>query len=78
MKALLLTLLSLSLSGALLGILLLAVRRIAGGRLPRAFWYYAWLLMLLRLVVPLGYGIHLPQPALTAKKPRKGGDLRQI
>ena len=66
MKALLLTLLSLSLSGALLGILLLAVRRIAGGRLPRAFWYYAWLLVLLRLVVPLGYGIHLPQPARPA------------
>lgn len=63
MKEFLLTLLSLSLSGALLGILLLVIRRIVGGRLPRAFWYYAWLLVLLRLVVPLGYGLHLPQPA---------------
>lgn len=61
MKELLLTLLSLSLSGSLLGVILLAARRLAGGRLPKAFWYYAWLLVLLRLVVPLGYGIHLPE-----------------
>lgn len=63
MKEFLLTLLSLSLSGVLLGVLLLVIQRIMGGRLPRAFWYYAWLLVLLRLVVPLGYGLHLPQPA---------------
>ena len=61
MKALLLTLLALSLSGTLLGVILLAARRLTGGRLPRAFWYYAWLLVLLRLMVPLGYGIHLPE-----------------
>lgn len=61
MKALLLTLLALSLSGTLLGMILLAARRLTGGRLPRAFWYYAWLLVLLRLMVPLGYGIHLPE-----------------
>ena len=66
MKEFLLTLLSLSLSGVLLGVLLLVIQRIMGGRLPRAFWYYAWLLVLLRLVVPLGYGIHLPQPARPA------------
>lgn len=61
MKALLLTLLALSLSGTLLGMILLAARRLTGWRLPRAFWYYAWLLVLLRLMVPLGYGIHLPE-----------------
>ena len=60
MKEFLLTLLSLSLSGVLLGVLLLVIQRIMGGRLPRAFWYYTWLLVLLRLVVPLGYGLHLP------------------
>lgn len=66
MKAFLLTLTTLSLSGSLLAVILLAVRRAAGGRLPKAFWYYAWLLVLLRLMVPLGYGIHPPEPALSA------------
>lgn len=72
MKEFLLTLLALSLSGSILALLLLAVRRILGERLPRAFWYYAWLLVLLRLVVPLGYGVQLPQVA-----PSAGEDTRQ-
>ena len=72
MKAFLLTLLALSLSGSVLALLLLAVRRILDQRLPRAFWYYAWLLVLLRLVVPLGYGVQLPQVA-----PSAGEDTRQ-
>lgn len=66
MKDFLLTLLALSLSGALLGVILLAARRMAGGRLPKAFWYYAWLLVLLRLVIPVGFGVHLPQPVSSA------------
>ena len=66
MKDVLLTLLSLSLSGSLLAVILLAVRRVVGGRLPKAFWYYAWLLVLLRLAVPVGLGIRLPQPVPAA------------
>ena len=56
MKALVLTLLSLSLSGSLLCLLLLAVRpllRRVGGTTAA---YYLWLLVLLRLVVPVGWG----------------------
>ena len=66
MKEFLLTLIALSLSGSVLAVLLLAVHRMLGRRLPRAFWYYAWLLVLLRLVVPLGYGVQLPQVAQPA------------
>lgn len=72
MKEFLLTLLALSLSGSVLTLLLLAVRQMLGGRLPRVFWYYAWLLVLLRLVVPLGYGVPLPQAVQPA-----GEDTRQ-
>ena len=47
------TLLLLSASGSVLGLLLLAARRVAGKRLPSSLWYYAWLPVLLRLVLPL-------------------------
>ena len=66
MKEFLLTLLALSLSGSALALLLLAARRILDGRLPRAFWYYAWLLVLLRLAVPLGFGVPLLQASTSA------------
>ena len=62
MKALVLTLLSLSLSGSLLCLLLLAVRpllRRVGGTTAA---YYLWLLVLLRLVVPVGVGVTVSLP----------------
>ena len=62
MKALVLTLLSLSLSGSLLCLLLLAARpllRRAGGTTAA---YYLWLLVLLRLVVPVGVGVTISLP----------------
>ena len=62
MKALVLTLLSLSLSGSLLCLLLLAVRpllRRVGGTTAA---YYLWLLVLLRLVVPVGVGVTISLP----------------
>lgn len=63
MKAVLLTLLSLTLSGSLLCVLLLLLRPVMGNRVPRAFSYYLWLAVLLRFLIPLGYGIHLPEPS---------------
>lgn len=60
MKQALLILLSLSLSGSLLCLLLLLARPLLGGRLPKAFFYYAWLPVLLRLLLPFGYGFSLP------------------
>ena len=62
MKEVLLTLLSLSLSGSLLCVLLLALRPVLRNRVPKAFSYYLWLAVLLRFLIPLGYGIALPQP----------------
>ena len=47
------TLLLLSASGSLLGLALMLARRISGKRLPSTLWYYAWLPVLLRLVLPL-------------------------
>ena len=46
-------LLGLSLSGTLLALVLILLRRTAGRRLPSAFYYFAWLLVLLRFVLPL-------------------------
>jgi beta-lactamase regulating signal transducer with metallopeptidase domain len=46
-------LLTLSLGGTSLGCLLLIIQRLAGKKLPSAFYYYAWLLVLVRLALPL-------------------------
>ncbi len=43
----------LSLSGSAMALLLLALRRILGKRLPSGAAYYAWLLVLLRFLLPL-------------------------
>ena len=45
-------LLSLSVGGALLGVFLMILRKITGGKLPSGFFYYAWLLVLLRFILP--------------------------
>ena len=61
MKEVLLTLLSLTLSGSLLCVLVLLLRPVTGNRVPRAVSYYLWLAVLLRFLIPFGYGITLPQ-----------------
>ena len=53
MNGFLLMLLSLSLGGSALALLLVLLRRLLGSRLPSAFYYYAWLVVLLRFVLPL-------------------------
>ena len=62
MKEVLLTLLSLTLSGSLLCVLLRLIRPALRNKVPKAFTYYIWLAVLLRFLVPVGYGIHLPEP----------------
>ena len=57
MKEVLLTLLSLTLSGSLLCVLVLLLRPVMGNRVPRAVSYYLWLAVLLRFLIPFGYGI---------------------
>mgnify|MGYP000810294936 CR=1 FL=1 len=53
MNQLIVLLLSLSLGGSLLALLVLGMKLCLKGRLPSAFFYYAWLLVLLRLVLPI-------------------------
>ena len=64
-------LLGLSLSGTLMGLLLILLRRLLGQRLPSAFYTWAWLLVLLRFVLPLpglmpDWGRAASAPAVTA------------
>ena len=47
------TLLSLTLSGSALALLLLLLKKLLGGRLSSTVYYYAWLLVLLRFLLPL-------------------------
>ena len=47
------TVLSLSLAGSALALLLLLVKAVCGRRLPSVFYYYAWLLVLLRFMIPV-------------------------
>ena len=53
MDQFLLRLLILSAGGTALALLLVLLRRIFSDRLPSAFYYWAWLLVLLRFVLPL-------------------------
>ena len=47
------TLLTLTLSGSALALLLLLLRYVFARRMPSTVYYYAWLLVLLRFVLPL-------------------------
>ena len=57
------TLLSLTLSGSALALLLLLLKKLLGGRLSSTVYYYAWLLVLLRFLLPLPGLIPLGQEA---------------
>ena len=53
MRELLKTVIALSFGGSVLALALLAVRYFLRKRLPSTFFYYAWLVVLLRLILPL-------------------------
>jgi bla regulator protein BlaR1 len=57
------TLLWLSAAGSILGLLVYAAKRVCGGRVSETFGYYLWLLVLLRLTVPVSspFDFSLPQ-----------------
>lgn len=61
MTGFLLTLLRLSLLGSVLGVVLMGALRLLGRRISRAAGYYLWLLVLLRLCLPMW--VDLPIPA---------------
>ncbi len=53
MREILKTVIALSFGGSVLALALLAVRYFLRKRLPSTFFYYAWLVVLLRLILPL-------------------------
>ena len=59
-KALIQTLLSLSLGGTLTAAALMLLRRLLGQRVPSGFWYAMWLLVLLRFALPVPGLLALP------------------
>ena len=61
------TLLSLSLAGSALGMILMLVNRLLGKRIFSGFIYFAWLLVLLRFVLPLPGLLVIPTPAPLAQ-----------
>ncbi|GEM_PF-1771641 len=50
-----------SVSGAALTLLLLLLKPLLKNRVPKAFSYYIWILVLLRLALPFGYSVNLPE-----------------
>ncbi len=63
MELFLQTLLRLSVLGSLLAAVLAALRPLLRSRVSRKAAYYLWLLVLLRLCVPVGIGLSVPVPA---------------
>jgi beta-lactamase regulating signal transducer with metallopeptidase domain len=61
--------LSLSLSGSILAGLLLAVKLLINNRVSKAFQYYIWLLVLLRLVLPFSFEESLMNRAFYPAEP---------
>ena len=61
------TILTLTLSGSSLALLLLLLRLLFARRMPSSVYYYAWLLVLLRFVLPLP-GL-MPAPAAESAEP---------
>lgn len=62
-------LLSLSLGGGVLALLLLTIRLVFGRKLPSVFYYYAWLLVLLRFILPVPGVIRLERPVTPLPTP---------
>lgn len=50
-----------SVSGAALTLLLILLKPLLKNRVPKAFSYYIWILALLRLALPFGYSVNLPE-----------------
>ncbi len=69
MNDLLRELLTMSLGGSLAALLLLGLRALLRRRMPHRVFYYLWLLVLLRLCLPLPGFLHWQSPAVPAEAP---------
>ena len=70
MTAFLKTLLVLTVAGTLCGLFLVALRKLAKGKVPSTFLYYAWLVVLLRFAVPVNGLVPVGKEAPRAETPR--------
>ncbi|MEL7602342.1 MAG: M56 family metallopeptidase [Bacillota bacterium] len=61
MSSILLTILSVSVSGSVLSLLIFLLKPLIKSRVSKAFSYYIWILVLLRLVFPFGYHVGIPE-----------------
>jgi beta-lactamase regulating signal transducer with metallopeptidase domain len=61
MNSMLLTILSVSVSGSVLSLLIFLLKPLIKNRVSKAFSYYIWILVLLRLVFPFGYHVSIPE-----------------
>ena len=61
MNSILLTILSVSVSGSVLSLLIFLLKPLMKNRVSKAFSYYIWILVLLRLVFPFGYHVSIPE-----------------
>lgn len=59
MNSALLAILSLSISGSLMALILFALKPLIKHRLSKAFFYYIWIPVLLRLVLPIGAPVNV-------------------
>ena len=69
MSDVLISVLSLSLSGSVMALILLALKPLLTKKLPKAFWYYVWLLVLLRLVVPVTLPVNVMDSLFRSRQP---------
>lgn len=61
MEKLFTTLLSLTVGGGMVALLVLGLKALFGKKLPSAFFYYAWLVVLLRFLLPIPGVVHYEQ-----------------
>lgn len=69
MSDVMITVLSLSLSGSVMALILVALKPLLTKKFPKAFWYYAWLLVLARLVVPVTLPVNVMNSLFRAEQP---------
>lgn len=69
------TILSLSVSGSILALMLFAGKPVLKNRISKAFSYYIWLLVLLRLVVPLAAPINVMDAVFYSEQTSVSNDL---
>ncbi|MCR5072231.1 MAG: right-handed parallel beta-helix repeat-containing protein [Clostridiales bacterium] len=65
-------LLLLSAAGSIAGLLLVLIRKVTGTRVPALFWHAAWVLVFLRLVLPIPGLMKAPEslsPAISSTEP---------